>query len=234
MFAALVLAVGVGVDADGLMSQVIARARETAKLRHERGLTGTKREQKYNTAKNPEQLIGTKTWRLEMGPHGLLQQLVETSGTPVTGGPLEPPKLDIDTFIDTMDSRYRFSLKHPGPVSGYYEVAFEPRDPPAPASTSEETVINRLSGIVYIEERGLFVHRIRSKLKRPFSIAVSGRVEETTIEFDQELFEGIPVPRRSVCTARYSKGFGLVLNTATRSVITYEYNPLPVPPTPHP
>jgi hypothetical protein len=80
----------------------------------------------------------------------------------------------------------------------------------------------------------LFVRRVHGWLERGFSRHGIGRVKEAAVLLEQELVQGIPAPTRSVVTVRYSRGFGLILNTSERVTVTYAYRTPPETVTPSP
>jgi hypothetical protein len=232
MLAVLLLAStpGIAVNAHGLIGQAIARTQAATALRYERQLTGTKREHIHDISDEQERLIAEKEFQLAMAPDGLLHRLIMLNGIPISKSEWERPEIDPFVFITTLRSRYAIRMGSPEPVDGYYAVSFDPKRPDVPARNEQEMVINHLSGIVYIDERERFVRRIHAWLERPFSVKSIGRVQEASVMLDQELLDGFVVPRRSVFSVRYSKGFGIFFNTATRTTVTYEYDPLmPLP-----
>lgn len=219
MIFALLLTASLGMDAEAVMNKVAENALKTAKLRHERGLTGSKTE---STAGGE-----TKTYRIEMAPDGMLQRLESKDGAPALNAPRERPEHDITTLVNAMREHYNLRMASPEPSGGFYLIAFEPKNPDRPAKDDEAAVINHLKGIIWVEQHRFFVRRINGWLEDSFSVKGIGRALGASVQLDQELLGDLPVPLKSTFWVRFSKFFGAFPEERTVTV-TYTYDPLPL------
>lgn len=236
MLIALLVAASLhGVTAQSLIAEVAEQSRKNATLRAQRNLVGTKQETLTDTAATPERTLETKTFRLTATADGLRQMLTVLNGASAPSSQPELPKHDVDSLVANMQEHYELVMASPGPTDGYYAIAFTPKNPDRPAMDQKGEVINRMRGIIYIDKDRKFVRRITAWLPDGFSKKLIGKVKEANAQLDQEFVDGMAVPKKTEFTVRFSRSLGINVlgmtpDTAQRTVIEYDFEPLPVIP----
>lgn len=208
MLNAVFLAVAVCVSApsaDQIAAQIAARAQLDI-------ASGTalrfRKEWMEEDTSNPGEvrLKHSKKWDIVGIGIRFRQTLVQLDGKPVSNSIAEAKTQDPRREIL---ARHMLEVTDPCAVEiegrPHWQITFRPRtDGVQPSGEDEDDLLNRMSGIMYIDALSWFVRSATGIMKTPFSVDIVGRVNYADLWFEQDEVNGVIITRTVVSDVSYS------------------------------
>ncbi len=148
------------------------------------------------------------------------------------------PPLDFNYLLDALLSRYYFLLhkKVDGTplvedVDGHqcYQISFWPKENPEYTGRNEDEVINRATGIFYIDESNSMLWKLDSSLSNSFSKSIFFNMEQFDLHLEMMDLRGTEVIKTAEVVAKYSYRslsslFFSKVNRYQKHTYIYDYN----------
>ena len=173
------------------------------------------------TSPDDVRLKHSKIWRVRGHAVRFLQTLREEDGAPKLKA--KPELKSLDPRIEFL-ARYSFERAEPGAVTidgrPHWVISLRPLEQTtARDDTSEQKLLNRIAGLMYIDAELGFIRTATGVLETPFGVNIIGRITDARLWLEQAEFAGVIVTQHVVMDIDYE-----IIGVSRKKRIAYRYS----------